>query len=84
MGEHENEHFDDDVDLDDDVDVDDDVDLDDDVDVDVTIAVQSQPGRRKSMSVEYTSMMEVILDNASEDHEELPEEDDLVRTSDFE
>ena len=35
------------------------------------------------MSVEYTSMMEVILDNASEDHEELPVEDDLVRISDF-
>ena len=28
-------------------------------------------------------MMEVILDNASEDHEELPVEDDLVRISDF-
>ena len=36
------------------------------------------------MSAEYTSMMEVILDNASEDHEELLVEDDLVRTSDFE
>ena len=35
------------------------------------------------MSAEYTSMMKVILDNASADHEELPVEDDLVRISDF-